>query len=645
MYAPPSPSLQTTFGGARGRAEGGGAGGRSARPLSLPVSRRPLSLSSSSSLCSDNYEDGGGGKRATWNGSYSALAMAGSSPSSGVLRRREKRRSELSAVLGAGMGTSGSGSGLVRSRSLKEKRETKLRLGKGEVGGRGTASAPITPVLMGVEEEGGGLGSGWDGGGNEEEAMVDDAGEAESDGGKAGEREGVHFGAEALRLHRKRKNDGLGTFGIINPPPQPASRPLSYASAPSTPHRFSIPTTFSPGSRFTTLQTHTRHPLSLSALQNALRNALASRRYVCAHLLALRFDGEDANLNGDEDGGGEGDEEAYWEDVRSVMGLLTSTLVDAAMRLTEALEDAEDMRQREGEVVDTGSREGSVSPSPVSRKWMDKDKSRLVSSMAQMVPLSFAPMPSHLSRFAAHVDAISSAMNEARDNLEQCVASLRGEPEDALGQKQGLGHDDPALVAYERLRRELGLALRECERGRERLLDLIAASNPSPEPEDTADPDDLPGLGHDVGSDESDKHDSNSPLLDFDREDLIGAGAGITVVSGDNVEGLPDDATSHLLRMASSHHLPPQGIEQVFEAEPEPAVTFTRERSKLTREERIALAKARRDSGLGLSADEGKPAMKPALETWGPGGDVVQELKDVIWQVGERRRKMMMTDS
>lgn len=52
------------------------------------------------------------------------------------------------------------------------------------------------------------------------------------------------------------------------------------------------------------------------------------------------------------------------------------------------------------------------------------------------------------------------------------------------------------------------------------------------------------------------------------------------------------------------------------------------------------MAKARRDSGLGLSSDDGKPASKAVQETWGPGGDVVQELKDVIWQVGERRRKM-----
>jgi hypothetical protein len=383
--------------------------------------------------------------------------------------------------------------------------------------------------------------------------------------------------------------------------------------------------------------------------------------------LALRFEQEDVDCL---DGGGAGDcgkgdgerdeerereREGYWEDVRSVMGLLTGTLADAAARLGEALEDDEDMQMMREE----------EDPNASETEFASRVRNpRPVRSMAQMVSVSFAPMPSHLARFAAHVDAIASAMNEARENLEQCVTSLREEdptsssrnrPHSRSGSGSRLTQEDPALLAYERLRRELGLALRECERGRERLLDLIAASNPNPESDDNNTDDDLPGLGHDVGSDESDKHDSGLPtILDFERGDLLAGGGAVRVVCGNNImvggggggdeeEGLiGDDATSHLLRMASSHHLPPQGIEQVFEAEPEPAgvEAFKRERSKLTREERIAMAKARRDSGLGLSSDDGKPPSKPVQETWGPGGDVVQELKDVIWQVGERRRKM-----
>jgi hypothetical protein len=85
--------------------------------------------------------------------------------------------------------------------------------------------------------------------------------------------------------------------------------------------------------------------------------------------------------------------------------------------------------------------------------------------------------------------------------------------------------------------------------------------------------------------------------------------------------------------------LPPAGAEQVFESEAEVGV-FTRERSKLSREERIQLAKARRESGLGLEISVTSPGDTVEREKWGPGGEVVQELKDVIWKVGERRRKM-----
>jgi hypothetical protein len=73
-------------------------------------------------------------------------------------------------------------------------------------------------------------------------------------------------------------------------------------------------------------------------------------------------------------------------------------------------------------------------------------------------------------------------------------------------------------------------------------------------------------------------------------------------------------------------------------------VQFMRERSKLSREERIELTKARREKREGRgsypgSTDEGL-LVERARRGLGPGGEVVQELKDVIWKVGERRRKM-----
>jgi hypothetical protein len=103
----------------------------------------------------------------------------------------------------------------------------------------------------------------------------------------------------------------------------------------------------SPSSRFTLLQT-SRHPLSISALNLALQGALSAKRYTCSHLLALRFE----------------EEEEYWEDVRSVMTLLTTSLADATERLMEALDEAERRRIKdETPSLPSLSREASASPS------------------------------------------------------------------------------------------------------------------------------------------------------------------------------------------------------------------------------------------------------------------------------------------
>lgn len=436
------------------------------------------------------------------------------------------------------------------------------------------------------------------------------------------------FGVAALDLCRKHRHGGLD-----------ALRRPDYAAQ-------QIP---SPSSRFTLMQT-SRHPLSLSALNLALQGALAAKRYACSHLLALRFD----------------EEEEYWEDVRSVMALLTSTLVDASSRLMEALDEAEKKRIKDeipSSASESLSRETSIEPSSPSishlrsSSWssqaVEVEKKRF-RTMEQMV--SFAPVPSHLARFAAHVDALSSALNNARDNLEQCVVSLRdgktNNPPSAVlpPHLNDAVPQNISIEAYDRLRKELGLALRECERGREQLLEVVHAGrsigSESEDVEDAPDEDDVPALGHDTGTDESEDRipESLSALM---HSTIVLATA--TAVPGlDEDETYPDDATAHLLLTASSHHLPPIGAEQVFEAEtaPDSGVRFTRERSKLTRDERIELAKARRDKRESARLHhqhegdgEGSPVER-VIKGLGPGGEVVQELKDVIWQVGERKRKM-----
>ncbi|KAJ7493297.1 hypothetical protein B0H11DRAFT_2005769 [Mycena galericulata] len=484
-------------------------------------------------------------KRTTWNGSYTSLA---GTPTSHVIKNREKRRSDLS--------------GLLNVSSFR------------------SHSAPSTPPATALAEV------------HEDEA------------------EDQHqFGVAALELHRRRRISGIETLRLHATPPR---SPLTGMS------------TISHASRFTTMQTM-RHPLALSSMYHALDGALASKRYACSHLLALRF--------GDED------DEGYWEDVRSVMALLTTTFADAAARLTEALEEAE---HQDAELVDIS----------VDSAGMDSARATGGRTAASMLT-SFAPVPTHLTRFAAHVDAISSALDDAREHLAECVAALRAKSP-APDQQQHLRRrrsrtfslsqqqppELPALQAYERLRRELGLALRECERGRDRLLEIVAPPVLPPSADAAESEEDVPSLGHDA----SDECDEASPM---DEEQTGQHDSAVVVAPGDG-DGLGlgvavagDDATAHLLLGASARHLPLPGAEQVFESEAEVGL-FTRERSKLTREERIRLAKTRRESGLESSLPGTDSTSAPVVlrEKWGPGGEVVQELKDVIWKVGERRRKM-----
>lgn len=540
---------------------------QSSRPLSDPVSiwrKRTTSLPSEAPAH----------KRATWNGSYVSLAHASNAAAAATLKRKEKRRSDMSALYSPSRNTS--------------------------------LSAPASPQppkkLANVQEET-----------DDEREEFNDASSELSD-----LKDSEYFGMAALDLQRKRRSGGLEAFGLTPPPsytthhiPAPAPAPAAHTTRhPRRKLSLTSPTKF-------TLPQSSRHPLSLSALRLALQGALAAKRYSCSHLLALRF--------------GEEEDDVYWEDVRSIMALLTTTFSDASSRLMEALDEAEKKRMKDERPSTESSREVSPTPEIQLKKQL---ASRPLRNMAEMV--SFAPMPSHLSRFAAHVDAISTALNDARSHLEECVASLRATSEEEMASIPI--EDSAALQTYDRLRKELGFALRECERGRERLIDIISPPSHPEELELNSSPG-PPSISLLVQSESSDdltlpQHSQPAELMSH-------------LPSSEETSQPLDDVTEHLLLTTTSQHLPPPGIEQVFEAESSQVGIFTRERSRLSREERIQLAKSRRESGIALIGKGGRSSLDGStleeqrpLEKWGPGGEVVQELKDVIWKVGEKRRKM-----
>ncbi|KZV72203.1 hypothetical protein PENSPDRAFT_751111 [Peniophora sp. CONT] len=583
MYAPPSPvrpALELL-------ADPG-------RPVTMPVRERQRVLSAPTD------------KRSTWSGngglSYSALASAGS-PSRHALRRREKRRSDLSALLETSRPTS--------------------------------SSAPVTPDLNQLREE------------DEDEVQEITIGANHES----------HFGSSALHLRKMRRISGMEALGfpspasasasaidrLSSPPPHPSlrhSRSFGHtARASSVAGSATSPATAS-SSRFTTVQT-TRHPLSLSSINNALSGAISAKRYAAAHLLALRFEEEE--------------DEQYWGDVRAIMSLLASSLAEATARLTSSLD--KDERTRMNAQIPTPLHSPRVSLSlsdaiprrrssgPQSTSFGAGTSSPAHShgtfgSVSSNLPFSsFAPMPNQFGRFAQHVDAVNTALSDARENLESCVAALRDDERSSPGVHEHERSDSlsevtshPAVLAYERLRRELGLALRECERGRERLLDLVSPPPPvhSDSDSDGGDEhrDEVPALA----SDDSDRADS---LLRYAAPRSPAPGSptfGDAVLVHSGPPPLSDAGVSTALEAL----LVPSGIEQVFEAEPDALVAMGRERSKVSREERIRLAKLKRES----VQREGEGG-KGGKEKWGPGEDVVDELRDVIWKVGERRRKMM----
>ncbi|KLO11511.1 hypothetical protein SCHPADRAFT_855233 [Schizopora paradoxa] len=595
MYAPPSPAKQ------------------SFSVLSPQLPRRPFSLSESAVYTPpSSAQSFSGDKRQTWNGSYMSLADF-NTRSSPVLRKKNWRRSDLSSLM----------EGSSSSSSIRTSRTNPS-----------SPQPPLSPLssLQEADDE-----SNWHENENEIEAESTTL-EVSKD----------NFGTAALLLRRRRRTRGSVALGF------PSSRSVPSLRSPSH--------SPSSSSKFTSFQP-TRHPLSVSALHNTLDGAVAARRYACAHLLALRFD-EDA------------EDESYWDNVKSVMSLLTTTLEDASARLCDALAESEQQQSQMAQpsplpsplpsfeqindsFLSVRQPEGSMSPSSAASSPMLVPGSHSAIPLSPLGIQSFAPMPSGLSRFGGHVDTISGALGEASSHLRELVSSLQDPVSEQRHERSS--SERATLDHLEKLRRELGLALRECERGKASLIDHFEArrrrssleySAPDSESDEEgvtliggSNPDRSSGSSAEFGGklDESPvTPDEGSPILPSLSTVLAGSyDEDVNAISslGRDV----DDVTQHLLDSTSASVLPPPGIEQVFEAEPVVVQPFTMERSKLSREERIKLQKAKRASFQSrIPTPFGSNAKASRFATFGlgPGADVVDELKDVIWKVGEKRRRL-----
>ncbi|KAI9456962.1 hypothetical protein BJY52DRAFT_1379223 [Lactarius psammicola] len=247
------------------------------------------------------------------------------------------------------------------------------------------------------------------------------------------------------------------------------------------------------------------------------------------------------------------------------MALLTSALANATAPLVEALEAAEHERLLTENPTPTTehsrtSSESHTRPSSFHQHQYQQRQAR----RASLHVTFFAPLPSHLSRFAAHVDALTNALHDAREHLESCVASLR----DGTSTTSGSPQDAPALRAYERLRRELGLALCECERGREPLLELLLPPRAlSPDEDEDKE---VTALGPDAESSDSDKDASSHAALSLPSSPthavLVEARPPGNEEEDEEEDGAAHDRQGGVL-VVGLECLPAPGIEQVFEAD------------------------------------------------------------------------------
>ena len=319
------------------------------------------------------------------------------------------------------------------------------------------------------------------------------------------------FGTAALGITSTRRRTMAKTRRELMTPDRRPISPLAKSSAsahfPASPGYSRSPLTgppsptrrghrtFNSGSISTRSSPNRRsRALSCSTLRSILDRALLSRRYVASHLLALRFE-EDAEDN------------AYWEDAISVMALLADALRDAASTLTDALDEYQTSKL--ADQVPTPPPQNSKfpvrsrSPSPI----LDEDnegeelerKSPLEpirgffnittpspsTSTSLHLPLrrlpsaelsSFAPMPTDLAQFAAHMDNMSHAIERAQNELRSCLVALQTPPltpdlraADAISAEGGAtaeknslnGEKATALAqtvmdSYAQLRKELG---------------------------------------------------------------------------------------------------------------------------------------------------------------------------------------------
>jgi len=282
--------------------------------------------------------------------------------------------------------------------------------------------------------------------------------------------------------------------------------------------------------------------------------------------------------------------EGYWTDVSKAMMTLLEQVEGERLKLDEAINDAA-KQAKESDMA-------MVRP-----PWVHRQVDSLDS-------IDFAPRTSEEVMLKERIEEIRASLEKTWVDLAQVHQNIGSERlEDS----------------WSRIRRDLGDMIRSWERGR------AAVQRMSP-CEPLSSPDSTP-LGHNTDIDAvpdfiktwSDENDPGSPSTSFET---------------DRVPASLDEQVDGDDERAGGEVLPPRGIDVVFEADVDGAKG--RERSGLSREERIKMVKEARSRGLTLNEmlavtrggegeeDGGVEGGKNGNEVLKQGGMVVDELRGMM---------------
>ena len=363
------------------------------------------------------------------------------------------------------------------------------------------------------------------------------------------------------------------------------ARPTSDALDRTSPMTVLTSPTPPPIRRMVSISPLTLHSLKASCLGIHLR-----RRRVACCLLGLRFDVE----------GGE-----YWREVAAIMRILTVDIEAELAKLDDAVTSA-------------------LEESPSISDDVDLDRAPWKSTNDAAMPVAsssgvadFAPRTSDEAALAERIDGLRKTLEKTWADL----ATVR-----RLSDVQELEHK------WSTVRGDLGELVREWERGKDVVGRMTSTAKPphpgpsspsSPQTGRGSTPDALPQfMRH--WTQETDE----SPSTSFETD-----------VQPASLDSQDDDDAE---QGSMSEKLPRPGLDVVFEADLSTAARV-RERSALSREERIALSKMAREEGLSLNDLLKRQAGEEVMSKGDhgdiveQGGMVVDELKTMIGMIRARK--------